>query len=137
MTPDTKDKPLTKKREDDTLDGKAVAVLETRPIETVDDDPLATIRQQLIEAAEAMSYKACEKLRDPKYIAKLDINTLLEHCTKIMAALNRPNTNVFLPKGLHLNMQQVNNYSNAIANSPTRKQELRDQARRQLKHRPT
>ena len=128
---------MTKNRNDDTLNGKAVAVVDARPVEPVDDDPLATIRNQLIEAAEAMSFRACQKLRDPKYVAKLDIDTLLSHCEKIMAALNRPSTNVFLPKGLHLNMQQVNNYSNAIANSPTRKQELRDQAKRQLKHRPT
>ena len=107
------------------------------------DDQQAVVddlKESLKQYAELLSDEMKRRMDTPARVKKtlrgLHIVELAKEIAKIITALKKPNA-VIMTKALQVNLQQVNKYTNAIANDPSRRKELREQARRQLRNIPT
>ena len=119
--------------------------LETTDIQAVESvDPVANkdlkrVRDNLGAMALVLSDEVKERFDDPKKLRKIinsmSMETILNLLHKI-AMMDKGGNNIFLPKGVSLNLQQVNNYAATIATNRNQLLKIRDQAKREIKNIP-
>lgn len=97
------------------------------------------VRDQIDAFAVLLSEELKRRFESPELVklalAEMTTGDIMDWCLKIVRSLKQ--NNIIIPKSFSLNMQQVNNYAEAMATSDAKKNQLRAAARKQLRYKPS
>ena len=106
---------------------------------TSDKKGVDLVRDQVDAFAVLLAEELKRRFESPEMVklALADMTTgdIMDWCLKIVKSLKQ--TNIIVPKSFAVNMQQVNNYALEMAESESKRTQLRKEARKQLKYKPS
>ena len=103
------------------------------------NDNLQAVKEQVEFFANAMADELKSRFENPEKVkavlSEMTTADILEWCMKILRTMKQ--NQILLPGKFNVNMQQVNNYAVEMAESEQRRTQLRKEARKQLRYKPS
>jgi len=135
----TDEEGLTNKDIGPTLSGNPVPAA-PQDLKDKEAQVMEDLKDSVFAWSELVSSELKSRMEDPRklkaFLKRMDPEELMAQVFKVMTALKKPNT-VIMPKNFQVNMQQVNQYAKDIADNSSKRKQLRDQAREQLRNLPS
>lgn len=97
---------------------------------------IESAKDSLVEALTILAEELNARFEDPlqfkRFIKSADPDKLLKMMTGIIKALQKPQTSLIIPKSAKVNLTQANLYVQQFANDKTKREELREIARKRI-----